>query len=607
MSTSYRPVQWSPYKQRYDLVVAGGIGVYLIVFIIAGKVALGGDHAVSDPILLLRALGTCAFGLLTLILCIGPLCRLDRRFLPLLYNRRHLGVATCAVATLHVLLVLVWYHGFGIVDPIKSLITGNRAYTSASAFPFEILGVFAFFILFAMAATSHDFWLKNLSPRWWKSLHMLVYIAWALLVMHIAVGAMQSERSVAYPAMLIVSVVLVAGLHVTAGRREVKRDRSGSVAMDTTEWVDACAVDDVREGRGKAVCIPGRGRIAVFRHQGRFSAMSNVCVHQGGPLGEGRIIDGCVTCPWHGYQYQPHNGQSPPPFTEKVPTYRLRIETGRVLIDPRPLAPGTPVEPVSVDAPQNSPKNDADPFFVGYLPTPPAQAKFTKRNVAGIGIAGVLIAALLAAAERDPGDAVWAIDEPITIEGTYIDLPYPMLLTADSAMPTLLVGEGKHRIPDYDGVLVGRRVRIHGTVLHRDAYRMIEVADDPAALVMIESTNPPNMPLVTAPEQVVSLEGEIIDPKCFLGAMKPGEGKTHKGCAILCLRGGIPPMFAVWAGGRTGPPDCFLLVDRSGGPIDGEALTAFLDFVGDPISVHGAVGSLGPLRTLTLDRNTLTR
>jgi nitrite reductase/ring-hydroxylating ferredoxin subunit len=52
-----------------------------------------------------------------------------------------------------------------------------------------------------------------------------------------------------------------------------------------------------------------------------------------------------VTCPWHGYQYQPETGASPPPFTEKVPTFRVRLDGDRVLVDPRPNPPGTRVEP----------------------------------------------------------------------------------------------------------------------------------------------------------------------------------------------------------------------------------------------------------------------
>src|SRR5262249_47368352 len=63
--------------------------------------------------------------------------------------------------------------------------------------------------------------------------------------------------------------------------------------------------------------------------------------HQNGPIGEGRIIDGCVACPWHGYQYRLEDGCAPPPFTEKLVTYRVRIARGMVEVDPRPLAPGT--------------------------------------------------------------------------------------------------------------------------------------------------------------------------------------------------------------------------------------------------------------------------
>jgi nitrite reductase/ring-hydroxylating ferredoxin subunit len=73
--------------------------------------------------------------------------------------------------------------------------------------------------------------------------------------------------------------------------------------------------------------------------------VSNVCQHQNGPLGEGKIIDGCITCPWHGYQYLPGTGASPPPFTEKVATFRTQVADGQVFVHPKPLPPGTRVEP----------------------------------------------------------------------------------------------------------------------------------------------------------------------------------------------------------------------------------------------------------------------
>ena len=90
----------------------------------------------------------------------------------------------------------------------------------------------------------------------------------------------------------------------------------------------------------------GNENVAVFKYDGKLSAVHNACKHQGGPLGEGKIVDGCITCPWHGYQYQPENGQSPPPFTEKISTFELNIKDNEVYINPHALPEGTAVEPV---------------------------------------------------------------------------------------------------------------------------------------------------------------------------------------------------------------------------------------------------------------------
>jgi hypothetical protein len=65
-------------------------------------------------------------------------------------------------------------------------------------------------------------------------------------------------------------------------------------------------------------------------------------------LGEGKILDGCITCPWHGYQYLPETGASPPPFVEKVPTFNVRIQNGRVLIHPKPNPAGYRAEPATI-------------------------------------------------------------------------------------------------------------------------------------------------------------------------------------------------------------------------------------------------------------------
>ena len=133
----------------------------------------------------------------------------------------------------------------------------------------------------------------------------------------------------------------VVVLHVLAARQEpASPERQGWIVVGTPERI--------AEGRAIVVPVEGGESVAIFRHEGRLSAIANACAHQNGPLGEGRIVDGCITCPWHGFQYRPEDGCSPPPFTEKVATYNLRLENGLVLLDPRPNARGQRVEPLSV-------------------------------------------------------------------------------------------------------------------------------------------------------------------------------------------------------------------------------------------------------------------
>jgi nitrite reductase/ring-hydroxylating ferredoxin subunit/DMSO/TMAO reductase YedYZ heme-binding membrane subunit len=348
MSVSYTWVQWNRHKKVYDAIAVGGVVLYLALFVGIGSTVWRGEHAISPEILVLRALGTCAFSLLNVVLCIGPLSRLNRRFLPLLYNRRHLGVLMFLVAFMHGGFALLYYSAFGVTNPLAAILSGNTRFDSLTHFPFQILGMFGLVVLFLMAATSHDFWLKNLTPRVWKNLHMMVYLAWGTLVMHVALGALQSERSVVYVVMVGASVVTVASLHILAGVATRRLDKARASVNESPGWIEVGDLDAIGEDRAKIVAVDDDRQIAVFRYDGCVSAVANRCVHQGGPLGEGKIEGGCITCPWHGYQYRPEDGRSPPPYTEKIETYDVRINGRVVFVASKPNPAGTRVEPARV-------------------------------------------------------------------------------------------------------------------------------------------------------------------------------------------------------------------------------------------------------------------
>ena len=343
MSIQYGAISWNRQKKVYDVTLLSLLVLYLGTFV--GFGAWRNPSATAET-LLIRALGTAAFLLLNVVLCIGPLARLDRRFLPLLYNRRHLGVATFLLGLAHGGFGLFQFHALGNVNALVSLFISNPRYGSIADFPFQALGFLALIVLFLMAATSHDFWLRNLSAPVWKRLHMMVYVAYALLVAHITFGALQSETSPVLAGALVLAVATVVSLHFAAALREKSVDRAKMQARDDG-FFEVCKVDRISEKCATIVSLSGE-RVAVFRYDGKVSAISNVCQHQNGPLGEGRIVDGCVTCPWHGYQYRPESGAAPAPFKEKIPTFRTKVVDGAVFVHPHPNAPGTYVEPAEI-------------------------------------------------------------------------------------------------------------------------------------------------------------------------------------------------------------------------------------------------------------------
>lgn len=233
-----------------------------------------------------------------------------------------------------------------------------------------------------------------------------------------------------------------------------------------------------------------------------------------------------------------------------------------------------------------------DMFFVGYLPTPPPLRRFlrgattaTLLLILGMGIA-------LAARQDDPGPARWDLAKEVELEGTIRATPYPTLQTDNDTW--LIVSEGKRgaasRLRDLDG----RRARARGFALKRDDRAMLELVSREDAIAPLDGRAGSHA--LSPASESVTLRGEIVDSKCFLGAMKPGEGKTHKACATLCIRGGVPPILVTWT--DSGQAETYLLTDESGNALKGDALLALLPFVGDAVEVRGRIGAVDGLPVL---------
>ena len=93
---------------------------------------------------------------------------------------------------------------------------------------------------------------------------------------------------------------------------------------------------DFEEGKGKLVEVEGK-KIAMFKYKGKIGAISHKCAHQGGPLADGKIKNGSVVCPWHGWEFDPITGKAPKGFDDSVPAYEVKVEDNEVFVSSEPI------------------------------------------------------------------------------------------------------------------------------------------------------------------------------------------------------------------------------------------------------------------------------
>jgi len=247
--------------------------------------------------------------------------------------------------------------------------------------------------------------------------------------------------------------------------------------------------------------------------------------------------------------------------------------------------------------------SESNDFYVGYLPRAPGRLGRWLRNVVVtmLVLAGAFGAVLVTRQDRfGPGVFEFGIEREFT--GIVLEQPVPALFIMQDARgveePLLLAAFGKHGAAEFVQGMHGQPMRLRGSLVHRNGRALIEVHS-------AERLSPEQAAGLTMPPGVdrgeVTLMGEIVDSKCFLGVMKPGHTKPHRGCAVRCISGGIPPMLLVVE--PDGTARHLLLAGADGAMIN----TEVLPFVAESVEITGTIRAYADLEVLHADPGTYRR
>jgi hypothetical protein len=223
-------------------------------------------------------------------------------------------------------------------------------------------------------------------------------------------------------------------------------------------------------------------------------------------------------------------------------------------------------------------------FFIGWAETPKPDRRFLLGATLGLIAAGAGIAALAANAHPPAGSGTWDQGAVRTLSGYLLRAPFPALVTTalgGKPRTVFLVGPGKTGIQARLGARTDGPAEVRGSLIVRGEHAMLAAVESDDWLR--DAKGPVQRPADTVEDLgAMTLIGEILDAKCWFGAMRPGDGKVHKACASLCIRGGLPPAFCIGAtcGDASAAP---MFLDQRG-EAHGEAL---LPFVADPIMARG--------------------
>jgi hypothetical protein len=246
----------------------------------------------------------------------------------------------------------------------------------------------------------------------------------------------------------------------------------------------------------------------------------------------------------------------------------------------------------------------SEEFFVGYLNDVPVLTKSFLKKIAFSLLAIVAVfAAILSSNQKPFSNANFEYGIFTTLEGDLFLKPFPHLRSVNTTTneSCLLVGFGKagaeKTLNEFEvklGQLSGKRIRLKGQLIHGNGKRLLQISANDLPELLNEPKG--ETPTESVDEKITTQEGEIVDPKCFFGVMKPGEGKPHRACAIRCISGGIPPVLHSAA-------EDYLLFDENRQPVNREVVS----LVGDVVTLKGRIVTIDNWKILLLNTDDLKR
>jgi hypothetical protein len=250
----------------------------------------------------------------------------------------------------------------------------------------------------------------------------------------------------------------------------------------------------------------------------------------------------------------------------------------------------------------NNIKNQND-FYIGWMPDAPDNfSKKIKRFILVLAFVVPLVSAMLVLGQRGFVDAVFEFGKSTQLEGILVKIPVPMIKIKDGLdengkqkfQSILLVGFGKTGADstlnaiekEQNRLLENEIVTLKGTLIYYNGKKVLELTEGTKSFISFGDfdvfSGPREMIYsVTKYFGDVRLKGEIYDPKCAFGVMKPGFGKPHRSCAVRCISGGVPPILRIKD--EKGEANYLILVGSDGQAINEDVL----DFVADQVLICG--------------------